>query len=220
MKIIISFIIMFSMSVLAASPQEVPVKGQVLESIDAASYTYLRIKGPHGEVWAAVPQSAIKVGSDVTIENPMLMKDFDSKTLKRHWPEIYFGTISGAKSAANKAAPAKKIELSKIHVSRASGSNGKTVSEVFSEKDKLAGQSISVRAKVTKFVAGVMGKNWVHLSDGTGSEKDKTADLTVTTQGSASVGDVVLVKGKVITNKDFGSGYFYPVLIEDAAVSK
>ena len=99
-------------------------------------------------------------------------------------------------------------------------SEGKTIAEIFAQKDKLAGQSVSVRGTVVKFVRGVMNKNWVHLADGTGSEADKTADLTVTTQELVKVGDVILVKGKLTTNKDLGSGYFYPAIIEDAIISR
>jgi len=65
-----------------------------------------------------------------------------------------------------------------------------------------------------------MGKNWLHLHDGTGSAAKKDNDITVTTSGLAAVGDVVLVKGVVHLDRDFGAGYTYSVIIEDAKVSK
>jgi hypothetical protein len=71
-----------------------------------------------------------------------------------------------------------------------------------------------------KFTPAVMGKNWIHLRDGTGSDADGTNDLTVTTQAEAKVGDVVLVKGIVRTDVDLGSGYAYKVLIEEATLTK
>ena len=79
---------------------------------------------------------------------------------------------------------------------------------------------VAVRGKVVKYNPGVMGKNWIHLRDGSGSTEKKDNDLAVTTSDSAAVGDVVLVKGKVRLDRDFGSGYVYPVIVEDAKVSK
>jgi len=95
---------------------------------------------------------------------------------------------------------------------------GKTVAEVFTEKDALAGQKVAVRGKVVKTNAGIMGKDWVHVRDGSGT--DGTNDLTVTTTMSPlpQVGDTVLVTGTAVTNKDFGMGYQYPVMLESAEV--
>jgi hypothetical protein len=75
---------------------------------------------------------------------------------------------------------------------------------------------VVVRAKVVKYNPQIMGKNWLHLEDGTG--KAGSNDLTVTTNGEAKVGDTVLVTGVVTTNKDFGAGYKYDVILEDANV--
>jgi hypothetical protein len=82
------------------------------------------------------------------------------------------------------------------------------------------GAKVTIRAKVVKFSPMIMGKNWVHLRDGTGSAADKTDDLLVTTMDQAKVGDVVLVKGTVRTDKDFGAGYSYKVLVEEATLGQ
>lgn len=94
--------------------------------------------------------------------------------------------------------------------------DGYTVEELFAKKDKLSGKKVTVRGKVAKFSSGIMGKNWIHLQDGSG--KQGTNDMTVTTNDTAAVGDVVLVTGNLVTNKDFGAGYKYAVIIEDATV--
>ena len=93
---------------------------------------------------------------------------------------------------------------------------GKTVQEVYQEKDKLKGKAVTLRGKVVKYNEAILGKNWLHLRDGTG--KDPTNDLTVTTQTKAKVGDTVLVEGNVSLDKDLGSGYRYDVILEDAKV--
>ena len=89
-----------------------------------------------------------------------------------------------------------------------------------SKNAELKDKTVQVRGKVVKFTEAVMGKNWIHLRDGSGSAADKTDDLLVTTKDQAKVGDVVLVKGMVRTDKDFGSGYSYKVLVEDASLQK
>ena len=112
------------------------------------------------------------------------------------------------------AAPTQAVDLTGI----AKAEGGKTVAEVFTGKDQLAGQKVIVRGKVVKANANIMGKNWLHVRDGSGAEG--TNDLTVTTSSAVpSVGDIVLVTGTVLLNKDFGMGYKYPVIIEDAEVT-
>jgi hypothetical protein len=112
------------------------------------------------------------------------------------------------------ARPAGEIDLAGV----AKPEGGKTVAEVFAEKDALAGQKVVVRGKVVKTNAGIMGKDWVHVRDGSGTEG--TNDLTVTTTMNPlpQIGDTVLVTGTAVANKDFGMGYQYPVLVEDAEV--
>lgn len=109
--------------------------------------------------------------------------------------------------------PSAEVDLAGI----AKADGGKTVAEVFAEKDALANQQVVVRGKVVKANYGVMGMDWLHVRDGSGAEG--TNDLTVTaTSAPAKVGDTVLVTGKVATDKDFGMGYQYPVLVEQAEV--
>ena len=112
------------------------------------------------------------------------------------------------------AKPASDVDLTGI----AKAEGGKTVAEVFAEKDALAGQKVTVRGKVVKANVAIMNKNWLHVRDGSGAEG--TNDLTVTTAGTVpSVGDTVLVTGTVALNKDFGMGYSYDVIVEDAEVT-
>ena len=108
----------------------------------------------------------------------------------------------------------------KIKVKKAEGTNGKTVAEIFAGKASLKDATVAVRGKVVRYNPGIMGKNWIHLRDGSGSREKKDDDITVTTLDSAAVGDVVLVRGTLHLDRDFGSGYAYPVIIEDAKVSK
>ena len=196
------------------------VSGEVLEVKEVESYTYLRLKTKDGETWAAVAKAAVKKGDKVTLENVSVMKNFESKTLKKTFPTILFGSLGGAGKATAGAAPvtAKAAESAPIKVAKASGANARTVAEVMTKAAELKDKPVRVQGKVVKYNAGIMGKNWIHLRDGTGTDADNTNDVLVTTSAQTKVGEVVTVSGVVHTNKDFGAGYSYKVLIEDATL--
>ena len=108
----------------------------------------------------------------------------------------------------------------KISVAKAEGADGRTVAEVFAQRATLKGKSVTIRGKVVKLNSGIMGKNWIHLRDGSGSPDGKDNDVTVTTNDTVAKGDVVVVKGTVAVDRDFGAGYTYTLVVEDAKVSK
>jgi hypothetical protein len=149
------------------------------------------------------------------------MPGFHSDTLNRTFDQIYFvdrysvagGAIpnphagSAAVVQATANAPTEKI---------APAPGGVTVATVFADKAKLSGKPVAVRGKITKVNNGILGKNWLHLQDGTGAAG--TNDLLVTTQATAKVGDIVTARGTLALDKDFGAGYKYAVLLEDATI--
>lgn len=128
-----------------------------------------------------------------------------------------FRQMMAAQHAAAAQGPA---DVGEIKVPRAEGANAKTVAEIFAGRTALNDKEVVLRGKVVKFLPGIMGRNWLHLRDGSGSASKKDNDLTVTTGEMAAVGDVVLIRGTVKTDQDFGAGYAYPVLVEGAHISK
>ena len=214
----------------AAAPQT----GKVLEVISASNYTYLRVDTGREKVWLAA-QTKVKKGEKVTFGAGLPMKNFQSKSLGRKFDTVYFVdqvTREGDKPAARQISQAggqtlppghpkvsqdngaaAKMDFSRI--TKATG--GKTIAEIYAQKTQLAGKKTAVRGKVVKYNAGIMGKNWIHIKDGTGAEGSN--DLTVTTKADAKLGDTVLVRGSVVTDKDYGYGYKYPVIIEDAELT-
>jgi hypothetical protein len=211
------------------------IAGTVLETLDASSYTYVRFETTDGEAWAAVPQVRLEIGSQVAVANPRLMSNFESKTLGRVFETIYFGTLEGqgaasamAKGGANPhglspggmedVVSAHDANAEPIDLAKAEGATGRTVAELYAESSDLSGKAVAVRGKVVKYSAGIMGRNWIHLQDGTGDASAGTHDITVTSSGTAAVGDIVLVEGTVAVDKDFGAGYRYAVIVEDASM--
>ena len=232
----------------AAAPASDGLTGKVLEHLDASPYLYLKVQTSKGDVWAAVPEAKIADGAVVTVYGPMLMTNFESKTLKRKFDEVYFGTLTpvdgmgGAAGAAPGAAggaaggagaaglpgavganphagvsqPSAPVEVGKVE--KATGPGALTVAEAWAQKASLAGKTVSIRGKVVKFNGGVMGKNWIHLHDGSGDAAKGTNDITVTSMDGAAVGQTVSIKGIVRTNMDFGAGYTYAIIVEEAKV--
>ena len=225
-------------AVVAAPTTAVPAVGQglsgkVLERIEAAPYCYLRLQTARGEVWAAVPEAKIEKGAEVAIANPMLMNNVESKTLNRTFAEVYFGTLAPAGGAvaaapampAAGAAPAKTgtpapapMETEKI--AKASAPDAQSIADVWAKKGSLKEKTVTLRGKVVKYNPGVMNKNWIHLQDGSGDVGKGTHDITVTSQDAVTKGEVVTIKGVVRLDKDFGAGYTYALIVEDAKVVK
>ena len=221
-----------------ASPGAVPTSardsfaGTVVETMDAASYTYLLIDTGTERVWAAGPQTALAVGDQVQVQTLTPMANFSSKTLGRTFDKIYFVAAIVPEGGAAKAAPAghgamtapaghgtpaasSAADLDLSGLAKVEG--GHSLEEVFASQTELVGTEITFRGKVVKYNAGILGKNWLHVQDGTGAAGSN--DLTVTTDATASVGDTVVVKGKLVADKDFGYGYKYALIVEDAQVT-
>ena len=228
----------------APAPSGSSVTGTVLETMDAGGYTYMKLKTGAGEVWSAVNQTKVQKGQAVTIASPVVMENFESKTLHKKFGRILFGTLDAAGGAVDKKAlpaghPTPSAEAMRarmaaehtaaanppasgetIRVPKAEGTSGRTIAELFAQRASLKDKEVAVRGKVVKFTPEVMGKNWLHLRDGSGSREKKNDDITVTTAGTATIGDIVLVRGVVHLDRDFGAGYTYSVIVEDAKVSK
>ncbi len=223
MKLFLSVFLMLCVSVASAAdkaavPQMASVKGEVLEVKDVSSYSYLRLKTKDGETWAAVSKTPVKKGAQVTIENPMVMNNFVSKALNKTFDKVIFGNLAG--SAGSMAGAGKAAEAVDVKVPKAIGSDARTVAEIVTKRADLKDKTVLVRGKVVKYNEAVMGKNWVHLRDGSGTASDNSNDLLVTTKDHVAIGDIVVAKGVVHTDKDFGAGYAYKVLIEGATVHK
>ena len=159
----------------------------------------------------------------------MVMNNFASTALQKTFQTILFGTLAGAEGSAPGAGHdmtaahsglARTTDTGDIHVPRASGANARSVAEIMTKSAALKDKPVLVRGKVVKYNQGIMGKNWIHLRDGSGSAADNTNDVVVTTTQKARTGDVLTVKGVVRTDKDFGSGYSYKVLIEEATLQQ
>jgi hypothetical protein len=223
----------------AAPPPVPPVQGEVLEVLDGGAFTYLRLQTANGEAWAVVRSASVVKGTQVTIEDPELLQNFESKSLQRRFDAVVFGTLKGptgviaAAGHSPHGAPPGAVDLARPHgspvqprdaaaaiVAKAEGADARTVAEVYAQRLALQDRPVRIRASVTKVTPGVMGRNWIHLRDGSGSMADGSNDIVVTSKEEPTVGDIVIATGVVKTNVNLGSGYAYKVLVEDGSFRK
>lgn len=211
-----------------SEPGQSAFSGTVIETMNTAGYTYVHVKTETGTIWAAAPEFKTAVGESVTIPPGMPMKDYRSQTLDRTFDTVYFvsgitvdgreasaATVHGGENSPHSRNRPAAAPVDITGIEKPPG--GKTIGELYAEKGALAGKKVTVRGKVVKYNRNIMGKNWVHLMDGTG--KDGQNDLTVTTKSTAKVGDTLLVSGVLVKDRDFGFGYRYDLIIEDASVT-
>ncbi len=212
--------------------------GKVIETMDAAGYTYVKVDEKGNVYWIAGPQSDVKVGSSISYIEQMVMTDFTSKSLNRQFDYLMFAsTIIPAGKSAQSDMTAAGLQA-QTHVKNASGDShaqaeqqaepinvakaegGYSVEELYAKKAELKGKKVKLKAKVVKVSKNIMGKDWIHLQDGTGVAGD-TNDLTVTgLNTTVDVGDIVTAQGTLNTDVDLGYGYFFPVVLQESTFSK
>lgn len=201
---------------------------EVSEVIQASNYTYLKVKENSDEKWMAVTKQDIRIGDVYYYEGALQMTNFHSKDLDRTFEEVYFiSQISKKPSMMDKlenmggsAEPkhSGKIETKQKSAIKLEKSDSEmTIAEVFANRDKYSGKEIEIRGVVVKVNKEIMGRNWIHIQDGTSS--DGKFDLTITSQDLAQVNEEVTFKGVITLEKDFGAGYFYDVIMEDASLT-
>lgn len=233
--------ILLATSLDVAANDENSGSGTVAEKIPVPNYEYFRLA--EDDRWLATSPTNAEVGDQVRYSGGALMKDFYSPALDRTFDFILFVTgieRLGDADAANVADPHAGL-VDARHGSPAGDPHGSqpvpvlavkapapgdidplvgglTIGEVAGSGESLAGQAVSIRARVMKVSLQILGKNWVTLQDGTGTAPDD--HLVAVTDEVIEPGDLVTVNGTVRTNLDIGAGYNYKVVLEDAIFSE
>jgi len=205
-------------------PASSMLHGKVTDIHEAAGYTYAEVDTGRDKVWAAATTTPLQLGDMVSFTTGMPMKNFHSNAMNRDFPVIYFvdrfitaksgqagrTTAMASPHGKNESAPAAEaVEgINKVE-------GGNTIAEIYDGKRNLDGKAVRVRGKVTRYTAGVMGKNWLHIRDSSTLD-----DLAVTSGDTAAVDAVVIIEGKLALDKDFGNGLVYPLIVEDATVTR
>lgn len=194
-------------------------KASVKEVLQANAYTYLLVEESSDKFWIACTKQDFSVGQTVYFTEGLAMENFESKDLNKTFDLVYFiNQISFEPiplTQPDMTAPhgmVKEAVKKAVQVEKAEG--GITLGDLFANPEKYKGQTVTIRGEVVKYNEAIMGKNWIHIQDGTGNEN--AFDLTITTSAEVKVGDIVTFKGTINLNKDFGAGYVYEVIMEEA----
>ena len=214
----------------AAVPAAAPgtITGTIAETMNSGGYTYARVQATPKDVWIASTELPIKIGDRMTAAIDMPMENFNSKTLNRSFPLIYFvsGVTRDGEARAMQPAMADALAPAASHGGATASAvpqvvepiapapGGVTIAQIWAQRQALSGKVVVLRGQVVKV------NNGFHLQDGSGIAKDGTNDLTVTTSATVNVGDIVTISGTLATGKDFGSGYAYDAIVEKATVTQ
>ena len=221
-------------TVAPAAPASGTIAGLIAETMNSGGYTYARLQMGSKDSWIAANELPVALGDRISATIDMPMENFNSKTLNRTFPQIYFvkGVTRDGVAVAPTAGPAGGLALAGSHEPTQTTAaptlvepikpepGGITIADLWTQRKALSGKVVVVSGKVIKVNNEIMGSNWIHLQDGSGTAKDGTNDLTVTTSAVVKVGDIVTISGKLVTGKDFGSGYAYDVIVENATVAR
>jgi hypothetical protein len=195
----------------------------VNEVIHTTNYTYLEVEENGQKYWIAVVRSDNEKGDSVYFSQAFEMKNFQSKELNRTFPSVLFvddpsETLIVKEAPSNQAMSPKKVEIRRwSEVSVETPAGGITLADLYKDPGSYAGKKVTIRGVVVRYNSEIMNRNWVHIQDGT--DFAEKFDLTVTTPDSLIVGSTATFTGTIGLNKDFGSGYYYDVIMEGATAS-
>jgi len=215
--------------------------GKILQISSAMGYKYLKVDENGTTLWVAIANAPVNIGDTIGYDKQTIMTNFKSKTLGKTFEKVIFASdvylpkrrqrvrsmkeMLGLTGTQNMTNPHKGmgVGLSPIQEEKEPAlpfveKPFYSVEEVFMWRKMLQGKTIKIKGKIYKVSHQIMKRDWVHLGDGSGDEKKLTDDLVFTTTSTKlQAGDEVIASGKVTVDKDFGYGYFYKVIMEDAS---
>lgn len=196
---------------------------KVEEVVQTSNYTYMRVNENDAEKWIAVNRQEAAPGDVYYYETGLEMRNFNSKELNRTFETVYFveglskePTAAHVHEGAEPIKPVQATLTQKEGISVTPAVEGLSIAKLYADRSKYDGKTIKMKGQVVKINDQVMDRNWIHIQDGTNDSGN--FDLTVTTKDSVKLDEVVTFEGTISLKKDFGYGYFYEVIMEDAKV--
>lgn len=213
-SIIIKVVLMLLVSLTSIHADGKIHSGTIIEMLESNGYSYWRIEEGQDIYWVAVRLMPAYVGAHVSFKGQAWMTNFSSRTLSMTFPNILFAgyAVLGQESIdANLTVLPTINDISESEIT--------PIVELHEQTNELAHKTVLVYGTVTKVTNNVMGKTWIHVQDESSSQDSSTIVIT-TLNDSAKMGTQVYARGVLSVDKDFGYGYFYPVIIEDAKINE
>lgn len=184
---------------------------EVLEVLPTDKYVYLKVNEGPDEYWIATGKQAVHVGSKYFYREGLLKTNFESKEYNRVFDKVYLVSKLVPENHAKETVTSRPTSK---NITKAQGSM--TIKDFVEQASSLNGKEVQLTGECTKLNANIMGRNWIHLKDGTMDDYD----LVITSDQAIPEGHIVTLKGTVGLNRDFGSGYNYDILIENASIAR
>ena len=196
---------------------------EALEILQAERYTYMHVVEKSDTFWIATSKMEAKKGSKYFYRGGLMKTNFESQEFKRVFDKIYLVSSiidasahpggNGSQMPVAGAAPEVKVNAKEIK----EVAGAIKLPALLKGMKNYEGKTIVVTGKAVKVNNGIMGRNWVHVQDGS-KHDGKLSDLTVTTNANVALGSNVTFEGKIVLNKDFGAGYRYDILMEEGQI--
>lgn len=223
MRNIILALLLLTIFACNRKPSDAYITVEVIKVEQVETYTYLLVKEKRPEYWVATSTMEAKPGDTYRYRGGLLMSDFYSKELDMTFEEVLFldellAVSASSKQEMQEVTPGSTVKREKSDVKVEIVEGTITIAELFSDMKSYEGKTVRIIGEVTKFNAAIMERNWVHLQDGT--EYEGKYDLTATSIENFEVGTTVILEGLVTLDHDFGYGYSYDLLLENATAVK
>lgn len=188
----------------------------VEEVLPTTRYVYLRVKEGQEAFWIATNKQEVSVGESYFYRGGLLKTDFESKEHKRVFDKLYLVSAIVKADHGNQSTPIESQSSSTKPAKDVDVKGSVKIADLVANPAKYAGKTIQISGQCVKINPNIMGRNWVHLQDGSKDDYD----LVITSAVQIPVGHTVTLTGKVVLNKDFGAGYQYDILLEEGQIVK
>jgi len=197
----------------------------VRQVLPTDKYVYLNVDENGDNFWIATMKQEVNPGETVYYKGGLLKTHFESKEYHRTFDKIYLVSRIVKADHFRQVNPMKAKTMNntsgRVEIKESIGEKIKvkgslSIATLIANPEKYEGKKVQLSGKVVKANYNIMGRNWVHLKDGSRDD----FDLVCTTDVPVPEGHVITINGVVRLNKDFGAGYVYDVIVEDAVLLK
>jgi len=189
----------------------------VIEHIPGQRYSYMKVAENDDEYWIATMKGDFKENESYHYHEGIEKTDYSSTELSRTFDRIVLvsellspDAHDGQSSSSMKPNEVKIDKNEKINLPKSST----PIKDIIAQPARFKNKQIEITGRVTKVNPGIMDRNWIHVYDGTNG----TFDFVCTSNQDIPVGHLITLKGTIVLNKDFGAGYSYEILMENARV--
>jgi hypothetical protein len=196
----------------------------VLEILPTTKYVYLKVKENDEPFWIATIKQNIEIGGAYYYKGGLLKTNFESKEHNKTFEKIYLvtslvqsnhGNENNSRSLNTKEKEQEISNTSKTNpVKNIPNPGSIKISELVNNIKKYEGKTVQLSGKCVKINPNIMGRNWIHLKDGSNDD----FDLVITSDTFVKEGSAITIKAIVSLNKDFGAGYKYDIILENGIV--